>query len=349
MNKNSFASDNYGGALPEMIEAIHKVNKMHVKSYGYDKITLDAKKHFQKSFDSSLDIRFVFNGTGANVLGLSICTNSFNAILCAESSHLYVDESTAPESFTGCRLMPLVTNKDGKIEVETIKNALIRKGDEHFPQIKVVSIAQPTEYGTVYSLKELSEIGLLLKENNIIFHMDGARLFNAVVHLECSLSEMTKDIGVDVLSVGGTKIGMLFGEAVVCFNNSLSTNIKYKHKQSMQLPSKMRFISTQFYHLLKEKLWEKSALHSNKMAKKLFDEIKKISTIKITRTVQANSVFAIIPTEWNNSLLELTPFYVWDEHTNEVRWMCSFDTEEKDIEEFIALIRKLNQKKINTA
>lgn len=343
MKKRSFASDNYGGVLPEMLEAIWNVNKMHVKAYGHDEITIDAKDQFKKVFDSDVDVSFVFNGTGANVLSLSLFTNSFNAILCADSSHLYMDESTAPESFTGCRLMPLKTNNDGKIDIETIKKSIIRRGDEHFAQIKVLSIAQPTEYGTVYSLEELTEIGKLLKEEHIIFHMDGARLFNAAIHLNCSLSEMTKDVGVDVLSVGGTKIGMMFGEAVVCFNKSGSDNLKYKHKQSMQLPSKMRFISAQFYQLLKDKVWVKSATHSNKMAIRLYNGIKHLSNIEITRTVQANSVFAAIPVEWNDALLNLSPFYIWDEHTNEVRWMCAFDTEEKDIDAFIELIKKLNQ------
>jgi threonine aldolase len=235
-----------------------------------------------------------------------------------------------------------LSNGDGKIEIETIRNSIIRKGDEHYPQVKVLSIAQPTEYGTVYTRKELLAISKLLKEYDFVFHMDGARLFNAAVSLNCSLKEMTRDVGVDILSVGGTKIGLLFGEAVVFFGNKYSQNLRYRQKQSMQLPSKMRFISAQFHRLLRDKIWVKSATHANAMAKRLFEGVKSIRKIKITRTVQANSVFAIIPTEWNELLQDQNPFHIWNEKTNEVRWMCAFDTEEKDVDEFISLIRKLD-------
>lgn len=343
MEKKSFASDNYGGALPEMMEAVIDANMMHAKAYGYDEITREAKVQFEKSFESSLEVRFVFNGTGANVLGLSICTRSFNAVLCADTSHLYMNESTAPESFTGCRLIPLPTNSEGKLELDTIKKAITRRGDEHFPQVKVLSIAQPTECGTVYSLDELTQIGQLLKENDIIFHMDGARLFNAVAHLDCSLEDMTSGVGVDVLSVGGTKIGMLFGEAVVCFDPSLSENIKYKHKESMQLPSKTRFISSQFHRLLRDKIWERSAIHSNQMAQRLYEGVKDIASVKVTRSVQTNGVFAIIPSDWNDELIDQASFYIWNEQTNEARWMCSFDTTAQEIDDFVDLIKRLDE------
>jgi threonine aldolase len=172
--------------------------------------------------------------------------------------------------------------------------------------------------------------------------VDGARLFNAAVSLKCSLKEMTRDVGVDILSVGGTKIGLLFGEAVVFFGNKYSQNLRYRQKQSMQLPSKMRFMSAQFQRLLQDEIWVKSATHANEMAKRLFEGVKDIQKIKITKTVQANSVFAIIPVEWNELLQEQTPFHIWNENTNEVRWMCAFDTEEKDVDEFISLMRKLD-------
>jgi threonine aldolase len=253
MKKRGLASDNYAGALPEMIEAIEECNKEHARSYGYDTITKKAVNEFKKTFGPGIDVSFVFNGTGANVLGLSCATQSFNGILCADTSHLYVDESTAPEVFTGCKFFPLKTNAEGKIEPDTIKKAVIRKGDEHHPQINVLSITQPTEYGTVYTLEELSQIGKILKEMDMIFHMDGARLYNAALSLNCTFQQMTKGVGVDILSLGGTKIGLLFGEAIVFFDKKLSGNLKYKQKQSMQLPSKMRFISAQFLRLLKDK------------------------------------------------------------------------------------------------
>ncbi|HXH69209.1 MAG TPA: aminotransferase class I/II-fold pyridoxal phosphate-dependent enzyme [Pyrinomonadaceae bacterium] len=340
--KKGLASDNYAGVLPEILEAIAEASRFHAKSYGYDDFTEKARQEFVKHFGSDVEVTFVFNGTGANVLGIGCATESFNSILCADISHLYVDESTAPETFTGCRLVPLATNSEGKIEIETIRNSIIRKGDEHYPQVKVFSLTQPTEYGTVYTREELLAIGRLLKEHDFVFHMDGARLFNAAVSLKCSLKEMTRDAGVDILSVGGTKIGLLFGEAVVFFNKNYSQNLRYRQKQSMQLPSKMRFISAQFHRLLRDKIWIKSATHANEMAKRLFEGVKDVQKIKITRTVQANSVFAIIPVEWNELLQDLMPFHIWNENTNEVRWMCGFDTEENAIDEFISLVCKLD-------
>jgi threonine aldolase len=341
--KKGLASDNYAGVLPEMLEAIVDASQSHAKSYGYDEFTEKAKQEFAKYFGKDIEVTFVFNGTGANVLGIGCATHSFNSILCADTSHLYVDESTAPEMFTGCRIIPLATNADGKIEIETIRKSIVRKGDEHYPQIKVFSIAQTTEYGTVYTKEELIVIGKILKEHDIVFHMDGARLFNAAVSLDCSLKEITNDVGIDILSVGGTKIGLLFGEAVVFFDKKYSENLRYRQKQSMQLPSKMRFISAQFHRLLRDEIWIKSAMHANRMALRLYEGIKNFQKIKITRTVEANAVFAIIPVEWNKVLQANAPFHIWNENTNEVRWMCAFDTEESEIDEFISLIHKLDK------
>jgi len=324
-----------------MIEAIEECNIEHARSYGYDTLTRKAVTEFKKTFGDGIDVSFVFNGTGANVLGVSCATQSFNGVLCADTSHLYVDESTAPEVFTGCKFFPLETNEEGKIEPDTIKKAIIRMGDEHHPQINILSITQPTEYGTVYTLKELSEIGKILKKKDMIFHMDGARLYNAALSLNCTFQQMTQEVGVDILSLGGTKIGLLFGEAIVFFNKKLSRNLKYKQKQSMQLPSKMRFISAQFLRLLKDEIWKRSASHSNKMAQKLYNEVKGIPKIKITKPVQTNVVFATFPREWNTTLINHTPFYVWREETNEVRWMCSFDTTDKDIRDFVDILKKL--------
>lgn len=343
MNNRVLASDNYAGGLPEMIEAIEECNTKYARSYGYDTITKKAVNEFKKEFGPDIEVSFVFNGTGANVLSVSCATQSHNGVLCADTSHLYVDESTAPEVFTGCKFIPLKTNEEGKIEPDTIKKAIIRRGDEHHPQINTLSITQPTEYGTVYTLEELDEIGKILKENDIIFHMDGARLYHAALNLNNTFKQMTKDVGVDILSLGGTKIGLLFGESVVFFDRRLSKNLKYKQKQSMQLPSKMRFISAQFLRLFKDEIWKRSASHSNKMAQKLYDGVKGISKIKITKPVQSNVVFAIIPREWNTTLIEHTPFYVWREETNEVRWMCSFDTTDKDIDDFVEIVKELVQ------
>ena len=344
MNKG-LASDNYAGVLPEMLEAIAEANKAHSKSYGHDAYTNRAKQTFASHFGEGVEVAFVFNGTGANVLGIGCVVQSFHAVLCADISHLFVDESTAPETFTGCKFIPLPTNAEGKLEVTTIEKALIRKGDAHYAQIKVVSIAQPTEYGTVYSLDELTAIGALLKKHGLVFHMDGARLFNAVASLGCSIRAMTKDVGVDVLSVGGTKVGLLFGEAVVFFQATYADVLPYKHKQSMQLASKTRFIAAQFEALLENKIWLRSTTHSHSMAQKLYLGIKDFTHIQITKKVQANAVFAIMPPAWHDVLQKVLPFYIWNEQTYEVRLMCSFDTTEAEIDDFINAIAILDKHK----
>ena len=336
--KKYFASDNYAGVLPEMLEAIADANQSHAKSYGNDHYTAEARLEFERHFGSDIEVTFVFNGTGANVLGIGTTTQSFNAILCADISHMYVDESTAPERFTGCRLYALPTNADGKLEPETIRKKIIRIGDEHHPQISVLSLAQPTEYGTLYTIEELKAIKSVLNEHGLLLHMDGARLFNAKVGLDCSLQAMTKDAGVDILSVGGTKVGLLFGEAVVFFDKKLAKTLRFHQKQSMQLPSKMRFISAQFHRLLKDELGTKSATHSNRMAQLLASKLSAFPEIIITKPVQTNAVFAILPKEWIAPLQEEVPFYIWNEQTNEVRLMCAFDTTEDEIERFVAKI-----------
>ena len=343
MNKvKTLASDNYAGALPEIIQSIVEANAGHAGSYGGDNFTRGSLALFRRHFGDVAAVRFVFNGTGANVLSLSTAVEPFSSILCADCSHMYVDESTSPESFTGCRLIPLETNTDGKIEIEAIKKRIIRIGDEHHPQVRVLSITQPTEYGTLYSLKEIRAISDLLKKHHMYLHMDGARIFNAVAALDCTLKEMTSEAGVDIVSVGGTKIGMLFGEAVVAFNPDLVDNLKFRHKRSMQLASKNRFIACQFEALLKDKLWYGYAKKANDMAALLYESIKTIPGITVTKPVQANAVFATIPRPWTEKLQNHMFFYVWDELTNEVRLMCAFDTDENDIEEFVKAIKALD-------
>ncbi len=342
MNKiKTLASDNYAGALPEMIEAIAAANTGHAVSYGDDTVTAQSLKIFSKHFGEVADVRFVFNGTGANVLSLSTAVDPFCSVLCADCAHLYVDESTSPESFTGCRLIPIKTNTDGKITLEAIKEKIIRVGDEHHPQVRILSITQPTEYGTLYSLEEIRAISELLKQHNMYLHMDGARIFNATVALNCTLQEMTSGSGVDIVSAGGTKVGMLFGEAVVIFNRALVRDLKFRHKRSMQLASKNRFIACQFQTLLEKKLWYPAARNANNMATLLHEQIKSIPEITVTKPVQVNAVFATIPKEWTQKLQDNKFFYVWDELTNEVRWMCAFDTRKEDIDEFVNAIKKL--------
>jgi len=338
----SFASDNYAGVLPEVMEALQKVNGDHVRSYGADEVTARTISLFKEVFGADVDVYFVFNGTGANVLSISSATQSYNAILCSDTSHIYNDESSAPETFTGCRFFPLHANDKGKLDIETISERLIRKGDVHYAQTAMLSITQATEYGTVYTAEEIKRISQLTKEHGIYLHMDGSRFFNAAASLGCSLKDISTDTGIDILSLGGTKAGMMFGEAVVVFNKELSKHIAYKHKQVMQLASKTRFIAAQFEAMLQNELWRKHAAHANKMAEMLCKSLTPNRKIKITRPVQANALFAEIPRAWYEPLQEHYPFYVWKESTHEVRLMCSWDTREEDIQRFTDAVNKLS-------
>ena len=338
----SFASDNYAGVMPEIMEALQKANNgLHARSYGADEITKRTTELFREIFGVDLDVYFVFNGTGANVLSISSATQSYNAVLCSDTSHIYNDESSAPETFTGCRFFPLKANEHGKLDTATVTERLIRKGDVHYPQTRMLSITQTTEYGTVYTPAEISELAGLAKDNGLYLHMDGSRFFNAAASLQCSLADISSKAGVDILSLGGTKAGMMFGEAVVVFNKELSEHIAYKHKQIMQLASKTRFIAAQFECMLLNELWLKKADHSNKMAQLLRAALADNPQIKITRPVQANAIFAEIPRGWYEPLQVHNPFYVWKESTHEVRLMCAWDTTEEDIASFATALRNL--------
>ncbi len=341
----SFASDNYAGVLPEVMDALQKANRAHARSYGADDITSRTTRLFKKVFGADVDVYFVFNGTGANVLSISSATQSYNAVLCADISHIYNDESSAPETFTGCRFFPLKTNSNGKLDLPVIQERLIRKGDIHYPQTKLLSLTQSTEYGTVYTKEEISELSQLAKTHGMYLHIDGSRFFNAAASLNCNLKEISTDTGIDILSLGGTKCGMMYGEAVVVFNKTLAEHIAYKQKQVIQLASKNRFIAAQFEAMLTDELWRKAAIHANKMAQLLYVTISKYLEITITKPVQANAVFAQIPREWAASLAEKFPFYIWKDTTNEARLMCAFDTTEEDIKSFDAILSALSTKK----
>jgi threonine aldolase len=337
----SFASDNYAGVLPQVMEALHTANTAHARSYGADDITAETVTRFREIFGSNTDVFFVFNGTGANVLSISSATHSYNSVLCAETSHIYCDESSAPETITGCRFFPLRSNSQGKITPEVIAERLIRKGDVHYAQTAMLSITQATEYGTVYTIEEIKAISALCKAHGLYLHMDGSRYFNAAASLGCSLADMSVNAGVDILSLGGTKAGMMFGEAVLVFNKELAKYIAYKHKQVMQLASKTRFIAAQFGAMLQDDLWLTTATHANKMAQRLYAALKEHPAVKVTKEVQANAVFAEIPRHWYEPLQEHYPFYVWNDMIHEVRLMCAWDTREEDISAFVAAIGEM--------
>ena len=310
MTKKSFASDNYAGVHPEIMKALNRANEGHEPSYGADDYTKGAIEQFKKHFGKSVEVYFVYNGTGANILGLTILTRPFHSVLCSELAHINVDESTGPEKFLGCKLIPLSTT-DGKIYPDQIEARIQRVGDQHHPQVKVISISQTTEYATVYTGDEIKELSRVARKYDLYLHMDGSRLANAAVSLNQDFAAFTRDAGVDVLSFGGTKNGLMFGEAIVIFNPALAQDLKYIRKQGMQLHSKMRFIGAQFEALLSQDLWRKSAQHANTMAKKLQHELTKFPSIKITQSVDANGVFAIMPAEMISELQKSFFFYVW--------------------------------------
>ncbi len=340
MHKKTFASDNYSGVHPVIMEALAQANHGHAPSYGADEYTGAAIEKFKVLFGDEADVYLVYNGTGANVLGLQTLTRSFHSILCAELAHINVDESTAPEKFLGCKLIA-VKAPDGKMTPQSIEEKIQRLDDQHHPQAKVISLSQSTEYGTVYSISELQDIAAVARKYDLFFHMDGSRISNAAVSLGASFASFTRDVGVDVLSFGGTKNGMMFGEAVVIFNRTLSQNFKYIRKQGMQLHSKMRFIGAQFSAFLTDELWKKNAAHANNMATLLEQELRQFKEIRVTQSVDANGVFAIFPERIIPPLQQESFFYVWVERTKEVRLMCAFDTTEEEIRNFGKKIRLL--------
>ncbi|MBN2213862.1 MAG: low specificity L-threonine aldolase [Bacteroidales bacterium] len=337
-NSRGFASDNNSGIHPDILAAIEKANAGHVIAYGDDLYTENAKKIIRQHF-GECDVFFVLTGTGANVMGLSALTSPFHSVICAESAHIYVDECGAPERFCGCKLLPVET-KDGKLTPVSVAGHIHGFGFEHHSQPKIISISQSSELGTVYTPEEIRRLADYAHDYNMFLHMDGARLSNAVVSVGTDFKSVTKDAGVDILSFGGTKNGMLFAESVIFFRKGLSDNFKYIRKQSMQLASKMRFISVQFEAYLSNDLWKRNAAHANRMAQMLSDEVSKINGITITQRTESNAVFAILPEESVTRLQQECFFYVWDEKKSEVRWMTSFDTTEEDIMKFISLLKK---------
>ena len=338
--KRGFASDNNAGIHHKVLKAMQDANIGHCIAYGDDIYTQSAIAKIKEHFGEDIDVYFTFNGTGSNVLALKMLTESYNSIICAETAHINVDECGAPGKFTGCKLLSVPT-ENGKLTIEKIKYHMHDFGFEHHSQPKVISIAQVTEMGTVYTQNEIKEITDYAHENGMFVHMDGARLCNAAVSLGISLREITADVGVDVLSLGLTKNGAMNAEAIIFFNQKISKNFKYYRKQGMQLASKMRFMAVQFETLLTGDLWKKNAEHANKMAKILAESVKEFSQIQITQEVEANGVFAIVPSDIIPGLQEEFFFYMWDEHKSEVRWMTSFDTQIKDIEKFVLLLRNL--------
>lgn len=339
-NSRGFASDNNSGAHPQILEAIHRANQGHALAYGNDPLTETATKKIQALFKGFSETHFVFNGTAANVLALSAMTEPFNAILCTESAHIHVDECGAPERFTGCKLVT-TSSPDGKLTPALLDKIYSGIGDQHHVQPKVVSVSQSTEMGTVYSPAELKALAQWAHARKMYLYVDGARIANAVASLNINISQLLEDSGVDAFSFGGTKNGMLMGEAVVFLNKELAADFKFRRKQGMQLASKMRFLACQFEEMLSNDLWLKTSAHANRMAKLLEAGMRELPGVKITQKVDANGVFAILPKEAISRLQDVSFFYVWNPGTCEVRWMTSWDTTEEDVEAFVTKARAL--------
>lgn len=335
----SFASDNNAGIHPDVLKAIAEANHGHVVGYGDDPYTQAAVRQFHRHFGKDISVFFVFNGTAANCLSLKALTSSFEAVICPESAHIYVDECGAPEKFTGSKLIPIAT-ADGKLTTESVERAYHGIGDQHHVQPRVISITQPTEVGTVYQPDEIRSLAAFAHERAMFLHVDGARIANAAAFLRMSLRECTRDLGVDVLSFGATKNGGMGAEAVVFFAPKRAEDFKFYRKQGMQLASKMRFSSVQFEALLEGDLWLRNAKHSNRMAQLLKSELSKIPQVRIAYEVESNGVFAKIPRPAIAKLQKRYFFYMWNQDQALVRWMCSWDTTEDDVKEFSEYVRR---------
>src|SRR6185503_1253530 len=332
----AFASDNWAGVHPEVLAAMAAANVGHVPSYGDDPYTREAEERIRALVGDDAEVFLVFSGTAANVLCLHSMVHSHQAVICAETAHVYTSECAAAEKHIGCKLMP-VPSPNGKITVAGIREHLHDIGNEHHVQPRAISITQATEYGTVYTPQEIRVIADFAHTHSLLLHMDGARIFNAAAYLNVSPKAITSGAGVDALSFGGTKNGLVAGEAVVFFKQSLADDFEFKRMQGMQLSSKMRFVAAQYNALLSNDLWKRGAAHANKMAQLMAAELAEIKGVALTQQVQANEVFVTMPAAIIPRLQEHWPFHVWDEAKSEARLITSFDTEEADIADFAAL------------
>ncbi|MCK1816259.1 low specificity L-threonine aldolase [Streptomyces carpaticus] len=334
-----FASDNYAGTHPEILAALALANGGHQGAYGDDDYTRHLQDVVRRHFGARAETYPVFNGTGANVVALQALTDRWGAVIAADTAHIHVDEGGAPERVGGIKLLTVPT-PDGKLTCELIDREAYGWEDEHRAMPQVVSLAQSTELGTLYTPDELRAIADHAHERGMTVHLDGARLANAAAALEVPLSALTTDAGIDVVSFGGTKNGLLFGEAVVVLNPGAVRAMRHLRKLSLQLASKMRFVSVQFEALLAGDLWLRSAGHANSMAARLAAGVREVEGVRILHPVQANAVFARLPREVSERLRKRYRFYFWDESAGDVRWMCSFDTTVEDVDGFLAALRE---------
>jgi len=334
------ASDNWAGAHPEVLDALIAANSGEEMSYGRDRYTTSLQHIIKSEFGSGAEALPVFNGTGANVVALQSMQPTWGAVICAHTAHINTDEGGAPERVAGLKMLPAHTD-DGKLTRTHISEYAHHLGNVHHAQPAVVSITQCTELGTIYTPDEIAEISALAHRHGMAVHMDGARLANAAAALGLPLRALTTDVGVDVISLGGTKSGLLFGELVVVLDPTRSAGIDYIRKSTMQLASKMRYISAQFIALFEDDLWRAGALHANVKAALLRKLVEDIPGLTLTQPTQANAVFAILPPGIEGELRQIADFQTWNPVTGEVRWMCSHETSDTTVHGFAAALREM--------
>ncbi|MGH2920294.1 MAG: threonine aldolase family protein [Solirubrobacteraceae bacterium] len=333
----AFASDNYAGAHPDVLAAVAEANADHAPAYGADPWTARAEELLRERFGERAACFLVFNGSAANVLCLRAMCRAWESVVCPATAHINVDEAGAPERIAGVKLQPVAT-PDGKLTPALVEAQIGRIGDEHAVQQRVVSVSQSTELGTVYSAGELAALAECAHARGLLLHVDGARLANAAAALDVSMRELVTDAGVDALSFGGTKNGLLLGEAVILLRPELADGFVNLRKQTLQLASKGRFLAAQFIALLEDDLWRRNAAHANAMAARLAAALVDMPGVQITQPVQANAVFALLPAQVTPELQRDWHFYVWNEATGEVRLMCSWDTTAEEVDALAAAV-----------
>lgn len=338
--KRSFASDNNAPVAPEILAAIVAANEGDAVGYGDDEWTARAAACFRRAFGDATEVYFAFNGTGANVAALSCVLRPWEAVLCPASAHLQTDECAALERFNGSKVMPVATG-DGKLRPADLEPYLHAGHGVHFPQPRAISISQATEFGGLYEVEELRELCRFAHERGLIVHVDGARIANAAAALNVSLRTLTVDAGVDMMSFGGTKNGMMLGEAMCFFDPKLHAGAApFVQKQAMQLASKMRYIAAQFEALLGRELWLRYARHANAMTALLHERVRSIPGVRLTRPVRCNAIFATMDRAAIERVQQKFFFYVFDEMLPEVRWMTHWATTPDDVNEFAACLEE---------
>ncbi|MBO4488754.1 MAG: aminotransferase class I/II-fold pyridoxal phosphate-dependent enzyme [Bacteroidales bacterium] len=337
----SFGSDNHSGVHPAIMQAIIEANQHHQIAYGDDDYTQQMRRVVQQHFGPQAEPFLVFNGTGANVVSLRACVQPFNSIFCAETAHIAVDECGAPEFMTHAALRTIPT-PDGKLTPELIAPHLVNFGFEHHSQPKVVYISECTELGTVYTPEEIKALADFLHGYGMYLHLDGARIANAALFLQKSFKELTVDCGVDIMSFGATKNGLMMGEMVIAFRPELAENLKYLRKQSAQLYSKMRYAACQFIPYLENDIWKMNAANANQKAQQLRARIVETGYTDFTQKTEANILLFKLPKEKIEQLLQQTFFYVWNENTGEIRLVTSWDTTDEDVEHFIQCLKQIS-------